>query len=458
MKVIETNEKEKDGTTCKESSLKQQQQPEPKQPHNDDSDVVEDNKGIKHNTGRTAIFTISSKDNDNSAATTNSSTNYGTHLTSSSNQASPIITDDTLSVDNSTLFTTSTHDEHESYLKDQASPIILEDTDSISTSKHQGTSSITNSNQLVNDDVNAHKNATNINKKRVASPEPPSLCTDAKRRFLSKTENNEESTKNIDGCRQLGELTSFEDGGKSDLLVGDDEAGFVQLDLSSDSTASRDEKPSSIYSEIDLTKEAVVIIEPLDNFEVMLDDPSTADEISFDGTDNLSLPLSATVNTDNIINNKNSDLGLRTEDPASGANSPFTDSLFNIVAEHDENNEQQLDNINKDADNPSVVERTSKTSLQLQNVNNDESLANDIKNVPSDKQTVMMSSTHSSGQRQQGKTVYLSMTDDSGTDDDKLNNDEAIKQDVTKKPSSVSSKSETRRSTRFKHINTDNFF
>ena len=50
------------------------------------------------------------------------------------------------------------------------------------------------------------------------------------------------------------------------------------------------------------------------------------------------------------------------------------------------------------------------------------------------------------------------MTDDSGTDDDKLNNDEAIKQDVTKKPSSVSSKSETRRSTRFKRINTANFF
>ena len=105
-----------------------------------------------------------------------------------------------------------------------------------------------------------------------------------------------------------------------------------------------------------------------------------------------------------------------------------------------------------------MVERTSKTSLQLQNVNNDESLANDVQNVPSGKQTLMMSSTHSSGQRQQGKTVYLSMTDDSGTDDDKLNNDEAIKQDVTKKPSSVSSKSETRRSTRFKRINTANFF
>ena len=102
VKVIETNEEETDDTTCKESSsLKQQQQ----QLHNDDK--VEDDKGIKHNKGRPAIFAISSIDNDNSATTTNSDTNYETHPTSPSNQASLIIIDDTFSVDNSTPSTTS---------------------------------------------------------------------------------------------------------------------------------------------------------------------------------------------------------------------------------------------------------------------------------------------------------------------------------------------------------------
>lgn len=329
----------------------------------------------------------------------------------------------------------------------QPHPIIIEDDHSsiLATSvKLQETPSTINNNRLEPIDIMVPTNdATDNNKKRAASPGPLTLCPGAKRPFLSTTEN-------------INLITSeeLEAGGKPDLSfnANDDVDHSTQLYSSPDSTkTTREEKPASSDSIESLVKDTVVVIEPLDNFEVMLDDPSTADEISFDGGD-VSLPLSAT----NSTTNKSSGIILRTENPASGANSPFTDSLFNIVAEHDESNEQQLNNDGEGSGkSPAVVVNAfenvqlGEANIQLK-LNNDDSSTNMKIINDNGKQSSSLIN------RQLGTTVYVPMTDDSNTDDDEINNEQANNTTISR--ASPSDASETRRSSRPRRINISNFF
>ena len=317
----------------------------------------------------------------------------------------------------------------------RTTPQIVTKENSMSTAKHE-------LDYKTGNDIDAPATKNN---KRAPSPEPLALGPDPKRPFvpIAPSANKED---NANGLIQINDTSDELKVEKTSCLVDGDSTLVISSSDEKEDIRGRldEEKPAASSSERSsiITTKAVIVIEPLDNFEVMLDDPSTTEDFSLGGDVALHLPTTNTSKTGIV---------QRTDDPASGANSPFTDSLFNIVAKNEETSTKFVENSQRLHSTARLIKEGEK------NLTGNSSLAvltaASSENAVSEEDVVGQSPS-----KQLGKTVYVQMIDDSSNSND--NGDSVVETteqqiNVTEKTNSTS---EPRRSTRYKRLNVSSFF
>ena len=202
----------------------------------------------------------------------------------------------------------------------------------------------------------------------------------------------------------------------------------------------------------------------LSNLEVMLDDPSTVDDVAL----SLASATTSNISSDGIGGVTGRNTVLRSEEPASGASSPFTDSLFNIVADNVLGDTDHVLNSHityntKDVNNSNFLSVEDKANTQekidaslLQKTQTSPSLAllSKQEKIPLNEQGETPS--HSTKE----KTVYVPMIDEDSMSDTKvattLETGVETTSDIDSDSKTLESSGES--TTRPKRINISNFF